>query len=309
MNSLGFHEGERDVQHRAGVEAEAARLEGMLLPPRLDGGITRFLADRTLAVLTARDGTGRLWTSPLQGEAGFLDAHGTTLTVHAAPQGGDPLQDMPAGQEVGLLTIDFAIRRRVRVNGTLTAGGRHALRIDADQAFGNCPSYIQQRTLTPAPAEKADIADKAGARGEAAADGLLTAGHERMIRQADTFFLGTTHPTRGTDTSHKGGNPGFVRVEDGAIWWPDYAGNNLFNSLGNMAVDPQAALLFVDFTNGTLLQLSGTAQLEWVTPGSSGDDGGTGRRVRFHPQWVRTGRTPLRAQAVNFSPHNPGLAA
>ncbi|MET8331320.1 pyridoxamine 5'-phosphate oxidase family protein [Streptomyces sp. NPDC005181] len=300
MSRVGFHEGERDVQHRAGVEDEAARLERMLLPPRLDGGITRFLADRTLAVLTARDGTGRLWTSPLQGEAGFLDAHGTTLTVHAAPQDDDPLQDMPAGQEVGLLAIDFAIRRRVRVNGTLTAGGGHALQIDADQAFGNCPSYIQQRILTPAPA------DTATASGEA---GLLTAGFERMIRQADTFFLGTTHPSRGTDTSHKGGNPGFVRVEDGVIWWPDYAGNNLFNSLGNIAVDPDAALLFVDFGTGTLVQLSGTAELEWVTPGSSGDDGGTGRRVRFHPQQIRTGRIPLRAGAVNFSPHNPELAA
>jgi predicted pyridoxine 5'-phosphate oxidase superfamily flavin-nucleotide-binding protein len=303
MSSVGFHEGERDVQHRAGVEAEAARLEGMLLPPRLDGGITRFLTERTLAVLTARDGTGRLWTSALQGEAGFLDAHGTTLTVHTAPQEDDPLQNMPAGQEAGLLTIDFAIRRRVRVNGTLTAGGRHTLQIDADQAFGNCPSYIQQRTLTPAPDHPA------AASGEASGDGLLTAGHERMIRQADTFFLGTTHPTRGTDTSHKGGNPGFVRVEDGVIWWPDYAGNNLFNSLGNIAVDPEAALLFVDFATGTLVQLSGVAQLEWVTPGSSGDDGGTGRRVRFHPQQIRTGRMPLRAQAVNFSLHNPELAA
>ncbi|MCZ4602410.1 pyridoxamine 5'-phosphate oxidase family protein [Streptomyces sp. Lzd4kr] len=304
MNSTGFHEGELTVQRRAGLEEEAARLEGMLLPPRLDGGITRFLAQRDLAVVTARDATGRLWTSLLEGTPGFLQAQGSTLTVHAAPRGGDPLHDMPAGQSIGLLTIDFAIRRRVRVNGILTASDAHTLQIDADQAFGNCPSYIQQRRLAP------DAADSASGPepGQEATTAAGTA-YEDVIRKADTFFFGTTHAARGTDTSHKGGNPGFVRVEDGVIWWPDYAGNNLFNSLGNVAVDPAAALLFIDFTSGSQIQLSGTAELEWVTPGSPGDDGGTGRRVRFHPQQVHTSSTSLRdTGSVSFSPHNPSLA-
>lgn len=305
MNSTGFHEGELAVQRRAGLEGEAARLEGMLLPPRLDGGITRFLAQRDLAVVTARDAAGRLWTSLLEGKPGFLEAQGSTLSVHAAPRVGDPLHEMPTGQSVGLLAIDFAIRRRVRVNGVLTVSDAHTLQMDADQAFGNCPSYIQQRRLGP------DAADSTGAQepgGEAAT--TVGAAYEDVIRKADTFFLGTTHASRGTDTSHKGGNPGFVRVEDGVLWWPDYAGNNLFNSLGNVAVDPTAALLFIDFTSGRQIQLSGTAELEWVTPGSSGDDGGTGRRVRFHPRQVRTSPTSLRdTGSVSFSPHNPSLAA
>ncbi|MFE2642666.1 pyridoxamine 5'-phosphate oxidase family protein [Streptomyces nigra] len=305
MNSIGFHEGERAVQRRAGLEEEAARLEGMLLPPRLDGGITRFLAQRDLAVVTARDITGRLWTSVLEGTPGFLEAQGSTLTVHAAPPSGDPLHDMPAGQSVGLLTIDFAIRRRVRLNGILTVSDAHTLQIDADQAFGNCPSYIQQRRLAPDAAN--DISGPEPEREATTAGGTA---YEDIIRKADTFFLGTTHPARGTDTSHKGGNPGFVRVEDGVIWWPDYAGNNLFNSLGNVDVDPAAALVFIDFTSGSLIQLSGTAELEWVTPGSPSDDGGTGRRVRFHPQQVRTSSTSLRdGGTVSPSPHNPPLAA
>ncbi|WP_411093546.1 pyridoxamine 5'-phosphate oxidase family protein [Streptomyces sp. 049-1] len=300
MHSLGFHEGEQEVQRRAGVTDEAARLEGMLLPPNLEGGLTLFLAKRTLAALTARDQAGRLWTSLLCGEPGFLEAHGSSLIVHTAPGAEDPFRETPPGQTVGLLTIDFAIRRRVRVNGLLTRSDPGILRLEADQAFGNCPAYIQQRTLT------SDTTAVTGRVGEHQAPGhVLTPEDEQVIRQADTFFLGTTHPTRGTDTSHKGGNPGFVRIEDGTIWWPDYAGNNLFNSLGNISANSAAALLFIDFSSGRLIQLSGTAEIEWVKPGSPGDDGGTGRRVRFHPQQARTSWTSLGAESVALSPHNP----
>ncbi|MGQ4422254.1 pyridoxamine 5'-phosphate oxidase family protein [Streptomyces violaceoruber] len=304
MNSLGFHEGEQEVQRRAGVSDEAARLEGMLMPPNLDGGLTLFLAKRTLAALTARDRAGRLWTSLVRGEQGFLEAHGSTLVVHTAPRAEDPLHEMPPGQTAGLLTFDFAIRRRVRVNGLLTRSAPDTLQLEADQAFGNCPAYIQQRSLT------ADATAGTGTVGAQQAPGLvLTAEDEKVIREADTFFLGTTHPSRGTDTSHKGGNPGFVRIEDGTIWWPDYAGNNLFNSLGNISANPAAALLFIDFNTGRLIQLSGMAEIEWVTPGSPGDDGGTGRRVRFHPQQARTSWSPLGADSVALSPHNPEVDA
>ena len=57
----GFHAGELTVQRRAGVEAEAARLAPMLAPAELRGGLATFLADRTFAVLAARDLAGRLW--------------------------------------------------------------------------------------------------------------------------------------------------------------------------------------------------------------------------------------------------------
>ena len=71
------------------------------------------------------------------------------------------------------------------------------------------------------------------------------------------------HPTRGADASHRGGSPGFVRVAGGRLWWPDYPGNNMFNSLGNLAVDPAAALMFIDFFSGRTLQLSGAGDVRW----------------------------------------------
>ena len=63
----GFHVGELAVQERAGVRADAERLTGMLAPAMLRGGIVAFLADRTFAVITARDAAGSLWSSPLIG--------------------------------------------------------------------------------------------------------------------------------------------------------------------------------------------------------------------------------------------------
>jgi uncharacterized protein len=279
--SVGFHPGELDVQRRAGVSDDAARLAGMLRPADLDGGPARFLAQREFAVLTARDNTGTLWTSPLLGPAGFLDAHGTTLDVHTTPATTDPLHALPPGQPVGLLAIEFAIRRRMRVNGTLTDVEPRNLRIDAEQAFGNCPSYIRPRLI--------EVVPDAGPTGPATAGTTLTPTQTALIHSADTFFLGTAHPTRRADASHKGGTAGFVRIDGPELWWPDYAGNNMFNSMGNIAVNPEAALLFVDFATGATVQLSGRAELWWTAPGD------TGRGVRFHPGKIVSASLPIRA--------------
>jgi hypothetical protein len=148
--AASFHDGELAVQQQAGVRGEAARLVGMLGPAELRGGIVRFLADRTFAALTARDAAGRLWTSPLIGEAGFLEvASPTTLHVAAAAAHGDPLDHPPVGQPVGLVVMEFAARRRVRINGRLTRSDGGGLTVEVEQAYGNCPQYIHQRTLIP----------------------------------------------------------------------------------------------------------------------------------------------------------------
>ena len=55
----------------------------------------------------------------------------------------------------------------------------------------------------------------------------------------------------------------------------------MFNSLGNLVVDPTAAALFIDFATGATVHVSGAATVEWITAGGAGDDGGTGRRVRL----------------------------
>jgi predicted pyridoxine 5'-phosphate oxidase superfamily flavin-nucleotide-binding protein len=303
---VGFHDGELAVQRRAGVSAQAERLAGMLDAPDLGGGIGRFLAERTFAAITGRDGAGRLWISPVTGPPGFLEVAGSsTLRVRGGPGPGDPLHGIAAGQPVGLLAIEFARRRRVRVNGTLVGADQAGLTIEVDQAYGNCPQYIRPRILAPA----ADQPESPAGPTRRAAE--LGAGDIELIRRADTALLGTTHPERGNDASHRGGPPGFVRVLDGrTLWLPDYPGNNMFNSLGNLAVDPSAALLFVDFADGATVRLSGTARLDWATAEGGDDeahddndddvDGGTGRRVRFTVEAVATGPSiALRAKDVS----------
>ncbi|MGH3251267.1 MAG: pyridoxamine 5'-phosphate oxidase family protein [Trebonia sp.] len=297
----GFHVGELAVQRRAGTRDDAARLSRMLEPAELRGGIRAFLADRTFAVITARDTDGRLWTSPLSGPPGFLDvAAPTTLAVHARFAEGDPLHGLPSGQQAGLVVVEFAARRRVRVNGTLTEAGDGVLVVEVEQAYGNCPQYIHQRLLARG------HPGQAGAGGIRRGAALLPADTE-LIRAADTFFLGTTNPERGSDASHRGGTPGFVRVDGDRLSWPDYPGNNLFNSFGNLAVDPAAALFFLDFDTGRTLHLSGTAEVEWDAAGRLGDDRRTGRRANFTLQRLVTGLPPSPPAAHAPYPRNPAL--
>lgn len=302
LAAVGFHDGELAVQQKAGLRGEATRLVGMLAPAELRGGIVAFLADRTFAALTARDANGRLWTSTLIGEAGFLEvASPTTLRIGVVVAHGDPLENVPAGQSVGLVVMEFATRRRVRVNGALTHRDGGGLTVEVEQAYGNCPQYIQQRTLIPTGNDRQLLE-------QARYDAVLSADDADQVRAADTFFLGTTHPDRGKDASHRGGRAGFVRVEGEEVWWPDYAGNNMFNSFGNLAVDSTAALLVVGFDTGRILQLSGTATISWNHLGERGDDGHTGRRVRFRIQRVVSGRLAVPRQNEHHAyPRNPAL--
>ena len=182
-----------------------------------------------------------------------------------------------------MIVMDFARRRRLRVNGTLTRATGSALRVEVAQVYGNCPSYIRPRSLDTAAGEP-------GARRTRREGRTLGATHLGLIEGADTFFLGTTHPSRGADASHRGGPAGFVRAGERGLWWPDYPGNNMFNSLGNLATDDAAALLFLDFATGARLHLSGTASLEWAGPRvqPEGDD----RRVHFDLEALSTGGGP-----------------
>lgn len=294
-----FHEGELLVQRRAELTGEAARLAVMLGPPDLDGAMSRFVAERSLAMLTSRDGDGRLWTAAVHGPAGFLHAHAATLTSDERPPPGDPLHDLQLGEQVGLLLLDYERRRRLRVNGVLSGVDGGGFAVAVDQAFGNCPKYIPQARLRPGGLPATE-------RAVTRSDRLGPADVEQ-VRNADTFALGTAHPTRGADTSHRGGDPGFVRVEGNELWWPDYPGNNMFLSLGNVTVNPVASLLFLDFRSGTGLQVSGTARLDWTPAGVRGDDAGTGRRVHVAvEQVVRTTGLPLELLAHTVA-RNPVL--
>ena len=250
-----FHPGELAVQARAGVVDRAARVGGSIHQVIPDMA-ARFLADRRWIVIATAEENGRPWASLLAGGPGFVRARDErTLAINAAPRAGDPLERTAGtSQYAGVLAIDLATRRRMRVNGTLHLEPDGALRIETDQVYANCPKYIHPR---PDP-----VTAPAGPARTSTAS-ALTDRQRETIRGADTFFIGTVHPDHGADASHRGGPAGFVSVMGNRLVWPDFAGNMMYNSLGNIADHPWAGLLFVDFATGATLMLSGRAGIVW----------------------------------------------
>lgn len=89
-----------------------------------------------------------------------------------------------------------------------------------------------------------------------------------FVRGASMFFLGTVDGDGRPDVSYKGGVPGFVRVVDErTLAFPSYDGNGQFRSLGNIVVNPNVSLLFIDFEHPKRIRLTGAATLH-----DGGDD-------------------------------------
>jgi hypothetical protein len=136
--------------------------------------------------------------------------------------------------------------------------------------------------------------------------GSLTEDQRAWIRRADTFFIATLHPEAGADASHRGGMPGFVSVDGDRLAWPDYAGNLMYNTLGNIAVHPRAGLIVPDFDSGAALLVTGRAAIEW-DPISIAGVPGAERLVELAVDEVVeiAGMLPPSARVPEYSPFNP----
>ena len=296
-----FHAGELAVQERVGVRAGASKI-GRSIDGDIAPAAAHFLVQRYTLYLGTLDAAGRPWASQLFGPPGFvgaIDPH--TVRIDATPGPGDPLlENLRANPHVGLLAIDLVTRRRFRVNGTATIEADGTMLVTVAQAYGNCPKYIQRREpveVRPAPPEPARVT-----RHHA-----LTAAARAQIARADTFFLATAHPSAGADVSHRGGRPGFVSIaSDTRLVWPDYQGNMMFMSLGNVAVHPFAGLLFLDFETGDVLQLTGRAAIDWDAAHAASVPGAE-RLVTFDVDELiaAPAASPLRWRLVEASPTNP----
>jgi hypothetical protein len=204
------------------------------------------------------------------------------------------------GQEIGILGLDLATRRRNRVNGAIAARDGAGFTLAVRQSFGNCAKYIQRRAVAPALLAPCAVETLAGL--DAAAGALIDA--------ADTLFVASrSRPEAGAagglDMSHRGGRPGFVRQDGDALVVPDFAGNRFFNTLGNLTGEPRAALLFVDFAAGDLLQLQGGVTIDWDARLRSA---GVERQWRFEVVrgWRRRAALPLRWSFIDYSPATLG---
>jgi predicted pyridoxine 5'-phosphate oxidase superfamily flavin-nucleotide-binding protein len=300
---MKFHEGELEVQARAQVRQEAAR-NGVGIHAEIPPQAYYFLHQRRFAILGFMDEEEQVWASLVTGSPGFLQA---TDSNHLAVNPGtnlDPLlaRSLRNERDLGMLVIDFATRRRMRFNGKARIDEHGIIQLRTREVFGNCPRYIQMRTLT-----EARPSESAAQEVRSSSSGQLFAEQADLIRQSDTFFIATADAGTGSDVSHRGGQPGFVKVvTPSQLMWPDYDGNKMFQTLGNLALNPAAGLLFIDFAAGATLQLTGKAEILWE-PKISQQFSGAQRVIRFsinHAIETR-GVIPFQWNFVEYSPHNP----
>ena len=243
-----YHEGELEAQRRAGV-GELAERVGRIIRSTIPAAAAEFLAARPFVIVATTNAEGAVHASLLGGTA---EATGESTIVMRPSSGHLELvrDDVAATGVIGMLAIDFPTRRRMRVNGRAVWEG-DALRVSTNEVYSNCPQYIDEH----APGV-------VRASGAPWGGGAPEARTTRQLTEAKTFFLATAHPERGADASHRGGPAGFVRVSDDRVSWPDFPGNNMFNSIGNLLVNPRCGLLFLH-PDGSTLQLEGTAAVQW----------------------------------------------
>lgn len=300
-----FHAGELAIQTRLGILERMDRQGRRIIRDYLTLQHRQFFAQLPYLIVGAVDLLGNPWASVLVGQPGFISTPSEQiLKVEALPLFGDPLKDiLEAGIDLGFLGIELHTRRRNRLNGIVSAINTDGFEVEVKQSFGNCPQYIQARMYeleefeptTPKPVVEIDTFPESA---------------KAIIARSDTFFITTAYQNssagvaKGVDVSHRGGKPGFVRI-DGAktLTIPDFSGNCQFNTFGNLEVNPKAGLLFPDFEEGSLLYLTGTAEVIWSGTEISQYTGAE-RLLRFYLNkgFLVQNSFPLRWSSPEFSP-------
>jgi len=305
-----FHTGEQTIQSLAGVRDLMERKGRAVIRDYMPEQHRAFFAALPFMVVALADQNGHPWATTLSGPPGFMNsAQANLLAIKAWLDSDDPLHScIRDGAPVGGLGIELSTRRRNRINGRIEnciIGEGFSIRVQ--QSFGNCPKYIQARTERPRP--HPELAP------ECRMASHLDDSDVRFITEADTFFiasrsaqLGLDEPSQGLDVSHRGGLPGFVRViSQTEVSFPDFSGNLLFNTLGNLEVDARAGLLFIDFHSGRMLHIIGRARIRWDVPETM-QSAGVERLIFLDIQRVVNRDRAFRDlfDFVSYSPHLGG---
>ena len=301
-----WHPGEIALQQSVGVADRMEIFGRKVIRDFMPDQHRDFYEQLPFVAVGAVDRHGNAWATLIEGEPGFAssrDPH--SLTIRRARNASDPADaGMNDGAAIGLLGIELNTRRRNRLNGNIRRENAGAFTILVEHAFGNCPQYIQRRDWHFKPGHEKNVeappphADRVDERARA------------IIARADTFFVASYVDREGgnrqVDASHRGGKPGFVRVDDaGILTIPDFAGNLHFNTLGNVLLNPKVGLVFVDFESGDMLHLSGDAEVILESPEIAAFQGAE-RLWRFTPHIVvlRAAAMPLRWTFSDWSPNS-----
>ena len=147
---IPFHAGELEIQERTG-EQQMAIANGRIIRDSIMSGAIPFLEAQPTVIAGSVDANGDLWTSMLMGEPGFIEVEDPHilwilregLVESTAGIIFDTLKD---GGPLGLLFMDPVKRLRFRINGQATVTDQ-GIQIQVGEAYGNCPKYIQKRSL------------------------------------------------------------------------------------------------------------------------------------------------------------------
>lgn len=247
------------------------------------------------------------------------------------------------GKLISGLSIDLATRDRVKLAGRLVAGKVDRLDVedsgDSDdgnqkeaeeaaalrgavayvqiamivqESLGNCPKYLNKKTVRPHRPTPQLVSDSLPLPREAL----------ELLDRADLFFLSSTDG-KSMDTNHRGGPPGFVRViangrdstttttnnnnsEEVTLIYPEYSGNRLYQTLGNLQVRPLIGICVPDFATGDVLYLTGETKIlvgndaAWLLPHTK-----LAVQIRvIGARFVKDGLS-FRGDVVDYSPYNP----
>lgn len=294
MDPRPFHADELTAQALAGGGPKGSGIRDFMLQQHRS-----FFAGLPYVFVATLDGDGWPIATVLVGDPGFMESlDPVTLRIHALPVADDPAEgSVVVGREVGILGIDFGTRRRNRANGIVSHVDT-AFTVAVQQSFGNCPQYIQRRDI-----RRVEIVRNRPQRLNS-----LDARARALIERADTCVVASRSRTGmgamgGADISHRGGRPGFVRVDGDTLSIPDFRGNRYFNTLGNFLGEPRASLLFMDFDTGDLLQLQGLARIEWSGCAAEHIEGAERLwHLQLTRGWYRAQAAALRGAFIDYSP-------
>lgn len=308
---MNWHAGELAMQRRAGVSR--VRPRAGMFHASLPDPARAFLATQTLVAVAWLDADEPV-AGLIAGPPGFAaDLNGAEVHIALGPTPDPALVAALEGRSApfGLLGIEPATRRRMRVNGRARVEeGRRGRRlaISTDEVFSNCPKYIQARAPESSPESF-----PSPARGAPRAE--LSEDDRARLRRADTIFTASGNAALGLDASHRGGEPGFLKLAAGVdgellelLELPDYSGNLMFQTLGNILEDGRLSILVPDFQRGDAIELRARAEIrDEVDPARHP---GAQRLVILRPTRIQTISGLLTGPWTppESSPANPRLA-
>ncbi|KAI0515020.1 hypothetical protein F5B22DRAFT_609402 [Xylaria bambusicola] len=288
-----------------------------------EAGFCRPIAENVLGVNSATDARFDPVMQALfaaQGDVQKSNAEETDLEPRTRSIITEEVIKFEGGKIMAALSIDLETRDRLKLAGRFIAGsaahtspGVANLQIAfaVEEALGNCPKYLNKKHIVPhVPTPQLVSVDK----------GLpLPREAVELIEKADLFFIASKHGDGGMDVNHRGGPPGFVRVfrneasggrtggEGGLVLvYPEYSGNRLYQTLGNLNEDPVAGLVIPDFETSDVLYLTGrTTILVGERAATYMPRAKLAVRIDVTEARFVRGGLPFRGHFIDHSPYNP----